>query len=311
MCGISGIYGLEGLSNPKELVTKMTQKLAHRGPDAEGFFINEHLALGHRRLSIIDTSADGNQPLHSHNGRLSLVFNGELYNYLELKAELKDYPFKTKSDTEVVLAAFETWGDQALQRFNGMFAFALWDDEKKVLKLVRDRLGIKPLYVASVGHHFLFASEVRSILASDLVERKLSQDGLIDYLRYQTVHGQNTIIQGIKQIPPGSMLVIKEEEQFIDTYWSLSETANMEAGRHSRDEQKKNIRSLLSSSVQYRMRADVPFGAFLSGGIDSSAIVGLMSEVSSQPISTFNISFKENEFSEAPYARMIAKKFNT
>ena len=311
MCGISGIYGLEGLSDPKEVLSKMTQKLAHRGPDAEGFFINEHLALGHRRLSIIDTSADGNQPLHSHNGKLTLVFNGELYNYLELKAELKDYPFKTKTDTEVVLAAFETWGDQALQRFNGMFAFALWDDESKVLKLVRDRLGIKPLYVASVGQHFLFASEVRSILASDLVERKLSQDGLIDYLRYQTVHGQNTIIEGIKQISPGSMLVIKEEEQFIDTYWSLSETANMEAGRHSRDEQKKNIRSLLSSSVQYRMRADVPFGAFLSGGIDSSAIVGLMSEVSAQPISTFNISFKENEFSEAPYARMIAKKFNT
>ncbi len=311
MCGISGIYGLEGLEDPKSILIKMTEALAHRGPDAQGIHFNEHLGMGHRRLSIIDTSSDGNQPFHSADGMYSLVFNGELYNYLELKEKLKEYPFQTKTDTEVVLAALQTWGDQALQRFNGMFAFAFWDHHKKELKLVRDRLGIKPLYVSSVGSHFLFASEIRSILASELVERKLSPEGLADYLRYQTVHGEHTIIEGIQQIPAGGMLVIREEEQQFVDYWNLCQAANLDAGNQNREQQKKDIRTLLTESVQLRMRADVPFGAFLSGGIDSSAIVGLMAEVSDQSIATFNISFKENEFSEAPYARAIAQKFNT
>jgi len=311
MCGISGIHGLEGLSEPSVIVNKMNDALKHRGPDAGAVHIQGNVAFGHRRLSIIDLSDAGNQPFFSQDGRYMMVFNGELYNYLELKEELKDTNFKTDCDTEVVLAAYQTWGRACLQRFNGFFAFAIWDQEKSKLLLARDRMGIKPLYYAEVGPRLIFASEIRSILKSGLVEKKLSEAGLVDYLRYQTVHQPNTLVDGIKTLPSGHFLEILDNEQTLAPYWEANKQYNHLAANQSLDEVKSTIRTTLEDSVKLRMRADVPFGAFLSGGIDSSIIVGLMAKQSSLPVKTFTVSFDESEFSEAAFAKTIADKFGT
>ena len=311
MCGISGVYGLENLKNPRSIVEKMNEYIAHRGPDAEGIHEGENFVLGHRRLSIIDTTAQSNQPLYSDDKSIVLVFNGELYNYLELKKELSDHEFKTNSDTEVLIAAYQKWGMAALDKFNGMFSFALWDDNLKSLFLVRDRLGIKPLYFSQTNQQVVFASEVRALLESGLVERKLDEAALVDYLRYQTVHGPRTIIKNLRLLPAGHYLKITEDDASFHEYWNLADRTNHSIGDKSLEEQLAETRGLLHSSVGLRMRADVPFGAFLSGGIDSSAVVGLMAEHTEHPVNTFNISFQEDEFSEAPFAKLIAKKFNT
>jgi asparagine synthase (glutamine-hydrolysing) len=312
MCGINGIYGLEGIADPKAVVSEMNRCLAHRGPDAEGVFQKGNVAVGHRRLSIINTLEDGNQPFHSGDGQLSIVFNGELYNYIEIKAQLKDdYAFKTKTDTEVILAAYQKWGKNCLSKFNGMFAFALYDHQKEELVLVRDRLGIKPLYLAQIGDQLIFSSEIRALLASGLVPRKLNQDALVDYLRYQTVQGPFTLVEGVQLMPAGTMVTLSDNEMKTEVYWDLAANSSGKAQGQNTKEIQSEIREKLARSVELRMRADVPFGAFLSGGIDSSAIVGLMAEVSDNPVSTFSVTFDESEFSEARYAEIVAKKFNT
>ena len=289
----------------------MNDALAHRGPDADGCFVNDHVALGHRRLSIIDTSEKSNQPLFSKDGSISLVFNGELYNYIELKEELREFDFETSSDTEVLIAAYQRWGISCLERFNGMFGFALWDNNQKALYIVRDRVGIKPIYFFESDAHLIFSSEIRAILSSGLVEKKLDKASLADYLRYQTVHGPRTIVQGVRLLPPGHFLKINQEENTLHEYWNLVSEQTKNTYEPTKGALQNNTRELLHDSIRLRMRSDVPFGAFLSGGIDSSAIVGLMAEHTSHPVNTFNISFKENEFSEAPYAQTVAKKFNT
>lgn len=306
MCGISGIFGLERIDSPGTVVQRMNKRMGHRGPDAEGVFVSEQVALGHRRLSIIDLNDNANQPMTSYNGRYTLVFNGEIYNFRELKSELQ-YPFQTESDTEVVIAAWSQWGPAALQRFNGMFAFALWDEEQKELFLVRDRLGIKPLYYAEKDHSVFFASEVRALLASGLIQKKLCKTALADYMRYQTVHAPDTLVEGVKMLLPGHYMKIADTETSITKYWSISECVR--SIPLSDDEYRNQTRTLLSQSVSRRLVADVPFGAFLSGGIDSSLIVALMSQHLKDPVKTFTISFDESEFSEARYARMVAEKF--
>lgn len=289
----------------------MNDAMAHRGPDAEGLFEDEGVVLGHRRLSIIDLTDASNQPFHSADGRHVLVFNGELYNYRELKAELKDYPYRTDCDSEVVLAAWQAWGERALVRFNGMFAFAIWDRETQELVLVRDRMGIKPLYVHRSGQLLMFASEVRALLASGRIDARLDQAGLVDYLRYQTVHAPRTLLAGVELIPPGTLLRILDNETETKRWWSPSTHWSRSAQGSSPADIRKTIRQKLVQSVDYRMRADVPFGAFLSGGIDSSAVVGLMAEVSSQPVQTFSVTFDESEFSEAKFSSLVAQRFNT
>lgn len=310
MCGINGVFGLEDVDNPRQLIQSMNDRLAHRGPDAEGAFVNEWVALGHRRLSIIDLSEAGNQPIYSHDRQIVLVFNGELYNYLELKDQL-DYPFATSSDTEVVIAAYLKWGINCLQRFNGMFAFALWDNRSRELFVARDRMGIKPLYYYQTDRSFVFSSEVRSLLASGLVPKVMDEDSLIDYLRYQTVHAPATMVNGVEMLLPGYYVKLSDEETQAIQYWDLSRDYSRSGQGMGYDDIKSKVRDLLRQSMEFRMRADVSFGAFLSGGIDSSAVVGLMSEVSSHPVKTFSVTFQEDEFSEAPYSRMIAKKFAT
>lgn len=286
----------------------MVDRMEHRGPDASGVFEGKNVVLGHRRLSIIDLNKASDQPFNSPDGRYTLVYNGELYNYLSLKEQLSDYSFKTSSDTEVVLAAFIQWGMKALQVFNGMFAFAFWDNEEERLWLGRDRMGIKPLYFFQDETAVLFSSEVRSLLASDLVPRKLNGRALSDYLRYQAVHAPATIIEGVKSLMPGTYWEVSDPDASAVEYWKPWQKLHFD-----RDPIKvqKEVRERLTTAVEKRMVADVPFGAFLSGGIDSSLLVGIIRERLNLPLDTFNVSFDEAEFSEATYAKTIAERFGS
>lgn len=320
MCGINGIHGLNDPQLAMEKIAAMNTCMKHRGPDDEGSFVSDKIALGHRRLSIIDLSAAGHQPMQSSDGRYHIVYNGELYNYKDLRFELtrvvsntnqQAYFFKTQTDTEVIIAAYARWGSKCVNHFNGMFAFAIWDDQEKELFIARDRLGIKPLYYCFTNGVFAFASEIRSLLESELIPRQLDTNSLVDYLRYQTVHAPHTIIKGIKMLMPGHFIQVKNERITAHCYWDIAKSVNPVSNGKSYETVCKDVNTLLTKAVERRLQADVPFGAFLSGGIDSSIIVGLMSKVSTEKVKTFSVIFDEGEFSEAPYSRMIAKKFNT
>ena len=310
MCGINGIYGLENLQDPLKLIHKMNESIAHRGPDASGTFHSKNVVLGHQRLKIIDLSESANQPFHSSNGRYTLVFNGEIYNYQQIRKELEDdFVFRTNSDTEVLINAFTKWGKSCLQKLNGMFAFAIWDNEAESLFLARDRMGIKPIYYAFQDGTFVFSSEVKAVLKSGLVKREINQNSLYEYLNYQTVYGENTILDDVKMIPPASWVTIQDNQIETGEYWQIE--APKKRTYRSFEELKVQIAEKFGESIQKRMIADVPFGAFLSGGIDSSIVVGNMAKYSSQPIKTFHISFAEEQFSESKYAKIVANKFGT
>ncbi len=310
MCGINGIFNFTQNIHPTSVIQKMNGALAHRAPDAEGVFSDHHVHLGHRRLSIIDPTDQSDQPFSSADGRYTIIFNGEIYNFKEIKASLTDYAFKTDGDTEVALAAYIKYGEKALRLFNGMFAFAIWDNQSKKLFIARDRLGIKPLYYVLDNNELIFSSSLKSILATNLVARKLSADGVVDYLRYQTVHAPYTLIEGVFMLLPGQTLTTNTESAPVfNTYWKL--TKDYEVASNSKTEVRQEVRNKLSKSVERRLVADVPFGAFLSGGIDSSIIVALMAERHKQKIDTFSVTFKEEEFSEAVYAKEIADRYKT
>lgn len=309
MCGIAGI--LNFLSSPVDpsLITKMTDRMAHRGPDASNFFMDEKISLGHRRLSIIDLSEAANQPFFDYTGRYVIVFNGEMYNYNEVKSLLPDYPYKTTSDTEVLLAAFIKWGPECIQHFKGMFTFAIWDRTLCELTLMRDRLGVKPLYIYHNSDVFVFASELRGILASGLIQPKLNREALTGYFGFQSVGYPYSPIEGISQLEAGSYLRVKDGKTQKKVYWSLEQKAVRDSITDKEFIHRK-IRSLLRTSVERRLVSDVPVGAFLSGGIDSSVVVGMMAEASTARPCTFNIAFAEPEFDESEFAEAIARKFN-
>jgi asparagine synthase (glutamine-hydrolysing) len=311
MCGINGVIGERDQEQAGRWVDAMNAAMPHRGPDAEGRWIAPSVAFGHRRLSIIDTSEAGTQPFFSHDRKLVLVFNGEVYNYLELRNELSSrHEFRTATDTEVILTAYREWGIDAIHRFVGMFAFALWDAEAQRGYIVRDRLGIKPVYTAAVNGNLFFASEIRSLLATGEIVRRIDRSALADYLRYQTVHAPSTIVEGVSMLEAGHYLEFGDGVEKRVKYWdAASQAAQHHPG--SPDEIHQEIARLLHSSVELRMRADVPFGAFLSGGIDSSIVVGLMAGVSTQPVNTFSVTFDEKQWDESPYSSMIARRFNT
>jgi asparagine synthase (glutamine-hydrolysing) len=311
MCGINGIYNISKLDSPLQEMEQMSAKQKHRGPDASGTYVNDFVAFGHSRLSIIDLEPSSNQPFHSSDKKFILIFNGEIYNYKEIRESLPDYHFRTNSDTEVVLAAYQTWGTNCVHQFNGMFAFAIWDVEKCALFIARDRLGIKPLYVYDNNESIVFSSEIRSLMGCSLVKKKIDKDSFVDYLRYNTVHAPKTIIEGVKMLMPGHYIWVSDDEYKNEPYWDINKYINQKSDNQSYEEIKIDVKDRLTKSVKRRLVADVPFGAFLSGGIDSSAIVALMSEVSDEPVKTFNISFAEEAFSEAKYARIIAKKYKT
>lgn len=320
MCGINGFISKTFPNDKIESVIKnMNGMIAHRGPDNEGLWKNEGICLGHRRLSIIDLSIESNQPFFSQDRRYVIIYNGELYNYRELKLDLqrsghekKEHPyfFKTASDTEVILAAFIRWGNKCLELFNGMFAFAIYDTQEKKLFMARDRIGVKPLYYYFGEEGFIFSSEIRAIIHSGIKSFSLNKDLIGEYALYQTVFAPNTIIKGIKILMPGCYAEYYNDKATLTSYYSPTKKFD-DTEKLSYKEICDKTNELLTLSVQRRMIADVPFGAFLSGGIDSSAIVGLMSKISEKKIKTFTISFDESDFSESKYAKIIATKFNT
>lgn len=309
MCGIAGIIGLQS-DKGKTLLKGMCDAIAHRGPDAEGLFSEGIVNLGHRRLSIIDLSHAADQPVNDFTGRYTIVFNGEIYNYMDVKKEL-DYPWKTTSDTEVILAAYSKWGKDCLHKLNGMFAFAIWDNQTESLFIARDRVGIKPFYYTVKDNILVFSSEIRSILQTGLVEKKIDKVGLFEYLERISVRTPRTIIENILQLKPGHCATFKNGKLETEEYWSVVKPINPIDVPKSFEEAKNRTFELFDKSIQRRMVADVKVGAFLSGGIDSSAVVALMAKHSETPVQTYSIIFDEKAYDESEYAQMIAKKYET
>ena len=311
MCGIAGIVGIKDRGTAQKKIFTMCESLKHRGPDATGIFVDDVIALGHLRLSIIDLSEAANQPFFDNTGRYSITFNGEIYNYLDVKKTLPEYPFRTDSDTEVILAAFQKYGADCLSMLNGMFAFAIWDKELRELFIARDRLGVKPLYYTHTADGiFAFSSEIRALLNSQLIPRNLNKHGIYDYLIYQSVYSPETIIDNVFQLPAGEFGIYSDGKLSRSSYWQI-ENSPLENIADDEKTIRHNIRELLLKSIEQRMISDVRLGAFLSGGIDSSAVVALMSEVSDRPVDTFSVNFGEKKYDESAYSNLIAKKYKT
>lgn len=324
MCGITGFWNLSQNLNADQLqaiAQRMSDTLIHRGPDDSGVWVDAEvgIALGHRRLAIVDLSPEGHQPMVSADNRYIIAFNGEIYNFLELRRELIQlgHKFRGHSDTEVMLASFSQWGLQrAIARFNGMFAFALWDRQQRVLHLGRDRLGEKPLYYGFCGQTFLFGSELKALKAYPDFQTEINRDTLALFLRHSCVPAPYSIYKGIYKLPPGTVLTLNGTETYPTpiTYWSAKEAAESgvaNAFTGSEPEAAAQLEALLSDAVRMRMVADVPLGAFLSGGVDSSTIVALMQAQSSQPVKTFTIGFYEDAYNEAQYAKAVAQHLGT
>ncbi len=316
MCGVAGALQLHPSERglPLTVAEAMVRQLGHRGPDGCGVLEDPHagVLLGHTRLAIIDLSAAGRQPMASLDGRLTITYNGEIYNYQQLRDELSDdgCPWRSRSDTEVILGAYARWGQDCVHHLRGMFAFAIWDAKRQELFLARDRLGIKPLYYYSADGAFVFASEVRALLASDLIPRRLDQAGLWHYLAYQCVPAPRTLVDGVRALPPGTCLRVDANGGLtLWRYWDLLADTSAEAAAHSPAERRQHVAELLGQSIRLHLVSDVPIGVFLSGGIDSSAIVGLMREAGQVPY-TFSLGFAERSFDETHFAREVAQHFN-
>ncbi len=315
MCGIAGIIRYSRGAIARD-ITIMRDTFPWRGPDDRGSWVHPEgiIALGHRRLSILDPTPAGHQPMHSSEHGLTIVFNGEVYNYLEIRKELekKGYCFTTGTDTEVILKSFAEWGENSLSRFNGMFALAIWDEHSRRLFLARDRLGIKPLYYFADSQGIYFASEVKAILR--VVQGRLPvREDLIDaYMGFGYVPGEETMLDGVKRLLPGHCMHIKPEPGASirpDQYWQLDFTCRQDRGEAYYLEKG---RVLLDSAIDLRLRSDVPLGIFLSGGLDSSSVVGLLAPRVSEPLKTFSVAYDfGRQYDETPYARMVAEKFQT
>jgi asparagine synthase (glutamine-hydrolysing) len=338
MCGISGIYNRNGAKVPYELLARVTRTMAHRGPDEEGYFLNlgsapegpgqaglpplrnegfwssEHsgegnVGLGHRRLSIIDLSS-GQQPLCNETGSIWVVFNGEVYNFQELITELKarGHKFRTRSDTEVIIHAYEEWGEKSVERLRGMFAYAIWDQERRQLFMARDRLGKKPLYYLQDRDRILFASEIKAILEAPAVSREIDITALSDYLSLLYIPAPKTIFQSIRKLPAGHYAITTRDSFQVKPYWDITfEPVNQASESTIMDD----LTGILDEATRMRMISEVPLGAFLSGGVDSSAVVALMSRNSSEPIVTNSIAFSVSSYDETAYARKVAEQFST
>jgi asparagine synthase (glutamine-hydrolysing) len=314
MCGIAGIVRIDGtLAVEKEriFVRDMTDSISHRGPDDSDVYADENVALGHRRLSIIDLSEAGRQPMFDSTGRFGIVFNGEIYNYLDIKEELaaKGHCFRTRTDTEVVLNAYHEFGAGFLAKLNGMFAFAIYDRRNGNVLLARDRIGVKPLYYTVVADKLLFASEIKALLKYPLVKRNLDVLGMSSYLSYRYPIGTRTLFAGIHSLAPGHYLEVKGAEISQKKYWELPVVRSKED--LGEEYYLEKVRSILTKSVQMRLMSDVPIGAYLSGGLDSSIIVALMSQFLREPVKTFTIGFAEEGFNEFSYAKLVADRYKT
>lgn len=311
MCGIAGIYNFRSgrPAAPSEL-RAMGACLAHRGPDDEGYYEEGPLGLAHKRLTILDTSRRGRQPMFTEDGQLAITFNGEVYNFLELRSELEaqGHTFQTQTDTEVILRLYQTEGEDMLEKLNGMFTFAIWDRRTKSLFIARDRLGIKPLYYTVAPDGLAFASEIKAILAVSSGRPRVNLEMLDAYMSVGYVPTERTLFAGIEKLQPGWCMRIDRDGPHLRQYWDLKpETEEM-----SEDECIQRSLGLLRDSVRLQLRSDVPLGVFLSGGVDSSAVVALMHEMGIKDIRTFTVAYDFGpEFDETRYARQVAKKFNT
>jgi asparagine synthase (glutamine-hydrolysing) len=313
MCGIAGAVSQTG-DDLRFQVLAMMEAQKHRGPDDAGVWEGGTCALGHRRLSIIDLSSSGRQPLSNDDQTLWITFNGEIYNFQSLRKELESlgHRFRTRTDTEVIIRAYERWGIDAIKRLRGMFAFAMWDQRKKRLLLARDRVGKKPLFYAYANGCFLFASELQGLLASPHVPREINISAIDSYLTWGYVPAPDTGFQGVFKLPPAHWMSVSLADGEIVThterYWSLEYEPKLSM---TEDEAAEALREKLTESVRLRMISDVPLGAFLSGGIDSSIVVGLMAGHSSKPVKTFSIGFKESAYNETDHARRVANRWGT
>lgn len=311
MCGIAGISGFSAEDSSSAL-KKMLFSIAHRGPDDEGILVDDLLAIGHRRLSIIDVSQLGHQPMGIKNDKVWIVYNGEIYNFQAIRKQLiqKGYHFRSETDTEVLLHGYQEWGIDVLSHLNGMFAFAIYDKLKQCLLVARDRLGIKPLYYSILpDNRLVFASEIRALLASNLIPPKLNEKAISTFLQYQSVPAPNTLIRGIDMLLPGQYILKNRSGITKSKYWNLAVSGDPIS--NLKEKPTKNIRKLLVSAVEKRMIADVPLGAFLSGGIDSSLIVAIMSRITKQPVKTFTVAFEDHKFQDGHYSKIVADQFKT
>ena len=324
MCGIAGVIerGVRSAALLEEIARKMAAPLVHRGPDADGVWTDADtgVGIGHRRLSVIDLSPAGAQPMVSASGRLAISYNGEIYNAAELRAELeaRGVRFRGHSDTEVLLEACAAWGvERAARRLIGMFAFAVWDRGERCLYLVRDRIGIKPLYYRATAERFSFASELTGLRAHPEFRAEIDRDAVDAFLALDYIPTPYSIYRGVRKLQPGTVLRVGPgalDEVEIAPYWTLEEAARQGAADRfagTFEEAADELERLLSDAVKRRMISDVPLGAFLSGGIDSSTVVALMQRQSSKPVKTFTIGFSEGAFDEAPYARAVAEHLGT
>jgi len=310
MCGICGIVRLsEKFDIRRETLQRMNDVIMHRGPDDEGFYMTPAVGLAIRRLSIIDLQG-GHQPIQSEDGSVKIVFNGEIYNFQELRKTLEEagHKFYTHADTEVIVHGYEEYGTDVVHYLRGMFAFALWDVKEETLLLVRDRPGIKPLHYYKDDEKFIFGSEIKSILQCERVSRDVNPEALDRFLTFEYVFSPETIFRGIHKLPPGHFLLLRKGELRIEQYWD-----NLPSVREVHDEEyyAQHLAELLEDSVKMRLISDVPLGALLSGGIDSSAVVGFMAKHSSKPVKTFSIGFEDQTYNELEYARAVSKHFNT
>src|SRR3989338_10084416 len=308
MCGICGVVYKGGASPDRGLLKTANDYIAHRGPDDEGYYVDGPVGLAMRRLAIIDLNT-GHQPISCADQSLWIVFNGEIYNYQQLRQELeaRGHRFKTKTDTEAILALYQEMGPACVTKLRGMFAIAIWDKKKQRLFLARDRIGKKPLVYTNQPGYFAFASELRSLFVWPGLSRGIKEEAIDQFLSLQYIPSPNTIYKSIHKLQPGHFLIYEKGRAQVESYWDLPLGKPLPI--HDFEVAKRLIVDKLKESVRLRMISDVPLGAFLSGGIDSSIIVALMSELSSQPIKTFSIGFEEDKFSELHFAKEVASRY--
>jgi asparagine synthase (glutamine-hydrolysing) len=309
MCGIAGVVNFDGAPISAEILLAMTNSLAHRGPDGVGTHVDRFAGLGHRRLAIIDLSEAGHEPMPNEDGTLWLTFNGEIYNFQPLRAELEKsgHRFRSNTDAEVILHAYEQWGVDCVSRFNGMFAFGLWDARNHRLWLVRDRIGVKPLFWARTPRAFMFGSEVKAVLAHPDVDRDVDLAALGSHLAFNYMPAPQTLFRRIHQVEPGHYLLVEASGAIKDVeYWDVRYDESGED--RSEASYKEELSALLSDAVRLRLVSDVPFGVFLSGGVDSSGVAYWMSRHMNEPVKTFSIGFGEETYSELKYARAVAQR---
>jgi asparagine synthase (glutamine-hydrolysing) len=324
MCGLAGVFARRNWSSDelRGIASRMTKTITHRGPDDSGVWLDPsgEVMLGFRRLAIVDLSAQGHQPMRSASGRFVLIFNGEVYNYRSLRRDLEaeGCVFRGHSDTEIILAAFERWGiERSVRRFIGMFAIAVWDIERRELSLIRDRLGIKPMFLYHHRGVVSFGSELKALLAGPEFDRTIDITALTSYLRYLYVPAPRSIFQHTYKLPPGHILTITDPDAALPAskaFWSVQRAAMKGAGDQfsGADEEAVSVlEALLTDAIRLRMQADVPLGALLSGGVDSSTVVALMQASADRPVKTFTIGFDQAEFDEAAHARAVAKHLGT